>query len=195
VCFGSRAQTLEKPKDYIHRGNILSIFVRKLKKHRHKLKENKNVQQTTTTKSGNVRTQENTQQSQSFYSNFNPNQVFGFQNNFQSQLTNSQMQIPHYQLMNINPFLPSDPKKTEELVRQIVYNMFEEIKQSYDQRIFNVEKNQAQHENILNQIFTEIKTLKNNKNKKKPFKTLHKLKKKKWRSRCEESSKRQATWN
>jgi len=52
------------------------------------------------------------------------------------------MQTPNHQLMNIySPFLPRDSKKAEELVRQIIYNMFGEMKQSYDQKLFNVENN------------------------------------------------------
>jgi len=35
------------------------------------------------------------------------------------------------------------------------------MKQGFSQKIFNLEKNQAQQENMLNQIFNEIRNLKN----------------------------------
>jgi len=62
--------------------------------------------------------------------------------------------------MNANPF-HIDPKQSEEFVKLLVAKMFEEMKQGFSQKILNLEKNQAQQENMLNQIFNEVRNLNN----------------------------------
>jgi len=157
---------IRKAGDRIIGDDMISIFVRKLEKHSNKLKDNKDTQSSTSNTRRTING--NSQQNQlSSTSNLNPQMIIHFPNNSQFPFPYPSMQVPSYPFMNGNPFLPSDPRKTEEMVKLLVYQMFEEMRQSFDQKIFNIEKNQAQHENILNQIFTEIKVLKNNKAQKK----------------------------
>jgi len=91
-----------------------------------------------------------------------------FPNYFPPQFPNYSFPTPYnmwtqlpFQQTNINPFVDTNPQQTEETVKQMVTKMFDDMNQKFNQKMLALEQNQAQQGNILNQIFTEIRSLKN----------------------------------
>ena len=157
--------------------NMKPVFVRKLKKHAEKVNEDKLSSNASTSSQNTMKHFQNTTNSQ-LQSQFQPliqHPIFdslgsrSFPTNFGVQCSQSQF-LPYLPFQYPGAFSQiSDFSNNQQNSRaqNLLLNMIEEVKVDFHDRLAKIEKQQTQQENILNQLVTEIRNLRPNKNKKK----------------------------